>query len=141
MTYLWDVRDLDAPTLNKTYVSTNTVPDHNMYIKGDLVFQSNYQVKKNSSQSFAETQSKRKESDPSELRLWQKKSVLHWACSIYPCGWPPGRSGATSPLGWRWCAILAYCASPTRKSNTATTRSFFWLSGKDKRHALFWSFL
>ena len=44
LTYLWDVSDLDAPTLQNVYASTETVPDHNQYIRASRVFQSNYQV-------------------------------------------------------------------------------------------------
>ena len=43
-TYIWDVRDLQKPVLANTYVANNTVIDHNQYIRGDFVFQSNYEA-------------------------------------------------------------------------------------------------
>ena len=44
-TYLWDVRDLDSPTLIGTHASTATrAVDHNQYVKGKYTYQSNYQA-------------------------------------------------------------------------------------------------
>ncbi len=42
-TMIWDVSDLDDPQLVREYVSTNKSSDHNLYIKGDFMYQSNYQ--------------------------------------------------------------------------------------------------
>ena len=41
-TYIWDVSDLDNPTLMGTYDSEFTSIDHNQYVKGDYSFQANY---------------------------------------------------------------------------------------------------
>ena len=41
-TLIWDVADLDDPILVKEHISENTASDHNLYIVGDLMFQSNY---------------------------------------------------------------------------------------------------
>jgi choice-of-anchor B domain-containing protein len=42
-TLIWDVSDLDDPVLLEEYLNPNsTAVDHNLYIKGDKVFQSNY---------------------------------------------------------------------------------------------------
>ena len=41
-TLVWDVTDLDDPILVKEYFADNTASDHNLYIKGDLMYQSNY---------------------------------------------------------------------------------------------------
>ena len=41
-TMIWDVTDLDDPVLVKQHVSENTSSDHNLYIRGNLMFQSNY---------------------------------------------------------------------------------------------------
>ena len=41
-TLIWDVSDLDDPILVKEHLSENTASDHNLYIVGDLMFQSNY---------------------------------------------------------------------------------------------------
>ena len=41
-TMIWDVTDLDDPILVKEHVSENTASDHNLYIRGNLMFQSNY---------------------------------------------------------------------------------------------------
>lgn len=41
-TYIWDLIDLDNPVLMGNYTGPNASIDHNMYIVGDYVFQSNY---------------------------------------------------------------------------------------------------
>ena len=41
-TLIWDVSDLDEPIMVKEHVSENTASDHNLYIVGDLMYQSNY---------------------------------------------------------------------------------------------------
>jgi len=41
-TLIWDVKDLDEPVLVKEFFSENTSSDHNLYIVGDLMYQSNY---------------------------------------------------------------------------------------------------
>jgi choice-of-anchor B domain-containing protein len=42
-TLVWDVSDLDDPVLVKEYFNPNTTAiDHNLYIKGDKMYQSNY---------------------------------------------------------------------------------------------------
>ena len=41
-TLIWDVRDLDEPQLLKEHFSENTSSDHNLYIRGNLMYQSNY---------------------------------------------------------------------------------------------------
>ena len=41
-TLIWDVKDLDEPMLVKEFFSENTSSDHNLYVVGDLMFQSNY---------------------------------------------------------------------------------------------------
>ncbi len=41
-TLIWDVRDLDEPLMIKEHISANTASDHNLYIVGDLMYQSNY---------------------------------------------------------------------------------------------------
>ncbi len=41
-TLIWDVRDLDEPLLAREFFTENTSSDHNLYIVGDLMFQSNY---------------------------------------------------------------------------------------------------
>ena len=44
-TYLWDVSDLDSPTLVGTHVSTTTrAIDHNQFVKGKYTYQANYQA-------------------------------------------------------------------------------------------------
>jgi choice-of-anchor B domain-containing protein len=42
-TYVWDVSDLDAPVLVGHHTSTSSSIDHNQYVKGNFIFQSNYQ--------------------------------------------------------------------------------------------------
>lgn len=41
-TLVWDVRDLDDPILVTEYFASTTETDHNLYIEGDLMYQSNY---------------------------------------------------------------------------------------------------
>jgi len=41
-TLVWDVRDLDEPVLVNEYIATTTTTDHNLYIKDNLMYQSNY---------------------------------------------------------------------------------------------------
>ena len=41
-TLIWDISDLDDPILVKEHFSENTASDHNLYIKGNLMYQSNY---------------------------------------------------------------------------------------------------
>ncbi len=41
-TRVWDMSDLDAPVLIDTFTNSTAAIDHNLYVKGDLVFQANY---------------------------------------------------------------------------------------------------
>ena len=41
-TWIWDVSDLDAPVLVSRYDGPTPSIDHNLYIRGDLVYESNY---------------------------------------------------------------------------------------------------
>jgi choice-of-anchor B domain-containing protein len=41
-TWIWDVSDLDAPQLTAYYDGPTPSIDHNLYIRGDLVYESNY---------------------------------------------------------------------------------------------------
>jgi choice-of-anchor B domain-containing protein len=41
-TLVWDVRDLDDPVLAKEYFGPSTSSDHNLYIVGNMMYQSNY---------------------------------------------------------------------------------------------------
>ena len=41
-TLVWDVKDLDEPILVKEHFSDVASSDHNLYIRGDLMYQSNY---------------------------------------------------------------------------------------------------
>ena len=41
-TLIWDLTDLDDPILAKEHFSENTASDHNLYVRGNLMFQSNY---------------------------------------------------------------------------------------------------
>ena len=41
-TLIYDVADLDEPILVKEHLHENTASDHNLYITGDLMYQSNY---------------------------------------------------------------------------------------------------
>ncbi len=41
-THLWDIRDLDAPIYLGYYESANASTDHNLYVKGNYAYLSNY---------------------------------------------------------------------------------------------------
>jgi choice-of-anchor B domain-containing protein len=41
-TLVWDVSDLDEPILVNEYYHSNGASDHNLYVKGNLMYQSNY---------------------------------------------------------------------------------------------------
>ena len=41
-TLIWDVRDLDDPILAAEHFSENRASDHNLYIRGNIMYQSNY---------------------------------------------------------------------------------------------------
>ena len=41
-TLIWDLSDLDDPQLVKEHFGTQAGSDHNLYIRGDLMYQSNY---------------------------------------------------------------------------------------------------
>ena len=41
-TLVWDVQDLDDPILVHEYIAETTATDHNLYIVGDVMYQSNY---------------------------------------------------------------------------------------------------
>ena len=41
-TLIWDITDLDDPQLVTEFMSENLSSDHNLYIQGDLMYQSNY---------------------------------------------------------------------------------------------------
>ena len=41
-TLVWDVTDLDDPILVKEHQGTTAAIDHNLYIKGSFMYQSNY---------------------------------------------------------------------------------------------------
>ncbi len=42
-TLIWDAADLDDPFLAQEYVSEGLTSDHNLYIRGDIMYQSNFQ--------------------------------------------------------------------------------------------------
>lgn len=41
-TLIWNITDLDDPLLEKEFTSENLSSDHNLYIQGDVMYQSNY---------------------------------------------------------------------------------------------------
>ncbi len=41
-TWIWDVSDLDAPVISGSYDGSTASIDHNLYIRGNLVYESNY---------------------------------------------------------------------------------------------------
>jgi choice-of-anchor B domain-containing protein len=43
-TRVWDVTDLDAPSLIDEFVNVTDAIDHNLYVKGDLIYQANYRA-------------------------------------------------------------------------------------------------
>ena len=43
-TLVWDVKDLDDPVIVKEFMNDTQATDHNLYIVGNLMYQSNYRV-------------------------------------------------------------------------------------------------
>lgn len=43
-TLIWDVRDLDDPVLAREFFLDNPASDHNLYIRDNIMYQSNYQA-------------------------------------------------------------------------------------------------
>lgn len=43
-TYIWDVQNLDAPSVIGFHLADTTAIDHNQYIRGNYVYQSNYEA-------------------------------------------------------------------------------------------------
>jgi choice-of-anchor B domain-containing protein len=43
-TYVFDIQDLDDPSLAGTYTATTNATDHNQYVRGNYVFQGNYRA-------------------------------------------------------------------------------------------------
>ena len=41
-TLVWDLADLDDPVLVKEYIAETTTTDHNLYVRGNIMYQSNY---------------------------------------------------------------------------------------------------
>ena len=41
-TFVWDVKDLDDPVVVREFIGTTRATDHNLFIVGDLMYQSNY---------------------------------------------------------------------------------------------------
>ena len=41
-TFIWDVTDLNAPSVKGKYIGQSTAIDHNLYIRGNRAYQSNY---------------------------------------------------------------------------------------------------
>jgi choice-of-anchor B domain-containing protein len=41
-TLVWDIVDLDDPVLVTEHLGTTSASDHNLYVAGDLMYQSNY---------------------------------------------------------------------------------------------------
>ena len=41
-TLVWDIEDLDDPVLLMEYLGSTQASDHNLYIRGDYMYQSNY---------------------------------------------------------------------------------------------------
>jgi choice-of-anchor B domain-containing protein len=39
---IWDLTDLENPKLAKEHLGVESTSDHNLYIKGDLMYQANY---------------------------------------------------------------------------------------------------
>ncbi len=77
-TIVWDVTDLDDPVVIADYYGPNNATDHNLYVKGDRMYQANYQA------GFRIVDI----SDPENLR-----EVGHFDTTPYGAD-PPGFNGA-----------------------------------------------
>lgn len=43
-TYIWDVTNLDVPVLVSDYTASTAAIDHNLYVRGNLMYQANYRA-------------------------------------------------------------------------------------------------
>ena len=43
-TLVWDIRDLDDPVVVREFLNTTDATDHNLYVRGDSMYQANYQA-------------------------------------------------------------------------------------------------
>ena len=41
---IWDMKDLTDPVLNKEWIGTTHATDHNQFVKGNRLYQSNYRA-------------------------------------------------------------------------------------------------
>ena len=92
-TWIWDVSDLDAPVLATYYDGPTPSIDHNLYIRGNLVYESNYR-------------SGLRVLDASDVALGQLREVGFF--DIYPSDDAPKRIG-----GNQW-----HRAGPVRRAAT-----------------------
>ena len=83
-TIVWDVTDLDDPVVIADYYGPNNATDHNLYVKGDRMYQANYQA------GFRVIDI----SDPENLR-----EVGYFDTTPYGAD-PPGFNGAWTAFPW-----------------------------------------
>ena len=83
-TIVWDVTDLDDPVVVADYYGPNNATDHNLYVKGDRMYQANYQA------GFRVVDI----SDPENLR-----EVGFFDTTPYGAD-PPGFNGAWTAFPW-----------------------------------------
>ncbi|WP_419161046.1 choice-of-anchor B family protein [Candidatus Palauibacter sp.] len=83
-TIVWDVTDLDDPVAVAEYYGPNNATDHNLYVKGDRMYQANYQA------GFRVVDI----SDPENLR-----EVGFFDTTPYGAD-PPGFNGAWTAFPW-----------------------------------------
>ena len=83
-TWIWDVSDLDAPFIASTYDGPTSSIDHNLYIRGNLVYESNYRSGLRVLDASEVAQGILREVGFFDLFPWDDAPAFNGAWSAYP---------------------------------------------------------
>jgi hypothetical protein len=83
-TWIWDVSDLDAPVIVSAYDGPTPSIDHNLDIRGDLVYESNYRSGLRVLDASGLGQGKLREVGFFDLYPWDDDPAYNGAWSAYP---------------------------------------------------------
>jgi choice-of-anchor B domain-containing protein len=83
-TWIWDVSDLDAPVIASTYDGPTPSIDHNLYIRGHLVYESNYRSGLRVLDASEIAQGVLREVGFFDLFPWDDAPAYNGAWSAYP---------------------------------------------------------
>ena len=83
-TWIWDVSDLDAPFIASTYDGPTASIDHNLYVRGHLVYESNYRSGLRVIDASEIAQGVLREVGFFDLFPWDDAPAYNGAWSVYP---------------------------------------------------------